>query len=72
MEVETATQQLVWIPHEVLLEKGRRVPYRRANALVKYQSLWEKEGCRLSMCSRVVGSDATVPAAQDAAFSPVV
>ncbi|CAK9005334.1 unnamed protein product [Durusdinium trenchii] len=43
VQVETSKQQLVWIPHEVLIDKGHRVPYRRGEAVVKYQSMWEKD-----------------------------
>eukprot|EP00435_Cladocopium_sp_Y103_P048643 s210_g14.t1 len=43
VQVETETKQKVWIPHEVLMEQGRRVPYRREEAMTKYQNLWEKD-----------------------------
>jgi len=43
VQVETETKQKVWIPHEVLIEQGRRVPYRREEAMTKYQNLWEKD-----------------------------
>jgi len=43
VQVESAKKNTVWIPHEVLLEQGRRVSYRREEAMTKYQNLWEKD-----------------------------
>jgi len=43
VQVESTKKNTVWIPHEVLLEQGRRVSYRREEAMTKYQNLWEKD-----------------------------
>ncbi|CAJ1395750.1 unnamed protein product [Effrenium voratum] len=43
LQVETSKKQLVWLPHEVVLQQGRRVPYRRSEGAARYRNVWEKE-----------------------------
>ncbi|CAE7475232.1 ppdK [Symbiodinium natans] len=43
VQVEGPRNQLVWIPHETLLQQGRRLPYRRGDGVARYHNVWEKE-----------------------------
>ena len=60
--METSKKQLVWLPHEVVLQQGRRVPYRldlcdgadtlvcrhrrRSEGAARYRNVWEKDRCK--------------------------